>query len=154
MTLSFLWFGAFAAAGGTSLVALTDFPAGWSPRGQTLFWGYASMAVFLVAILLSKVFYQLVEAFMWGVALLTLIGLLWAAPNAEALHALPDFIKTCLYRIDRCHGLIFLNHVYLPRHLLQPARPGRLNLIFLCISCVAYFLLAVGYLLTVTEIVQ
>ena len=91
---------------------------------------------------------------MWGVALLTLIGLLWAAPNAEALHALPDFIKTCLYRIDRCHGLIFLNHVYLPRHLPQPARPGRLNLIFLCISCVAYFLLAVGYLLTVTEIVQ
>ena len=116
--------------------------------------GLASMAVFLVAILLSKVFYQLVEAFMWGVALLTLIGLLWAAPNAEALHALPDFIKACLYRIDRCHGLIFLNHVYLPRHLLQPARPGRLNLIFLCISCVAYFLLAVGYLLTVTEIVQ
>ena len=45
MTLSFLWFGAFTAAGGTSLAALTDFPAGWPPRGQTLFWGYASMAV-------------------------------------------------------------------------------------------------------------
>src|SRR6185369_15123371 len=43
MTLSFLWFGAFAAAGGTSLAALTGFPAGWSPRGQTLFWGYASI---------------------------------------------------------------------------------------------------------------
>ncbi|HEX7231562.1 MAG TPA: Nramp family divalent metal transporter, partial [Candidatus Binatia bacterium] len=93
MTLSFLWFGAFAAAGGTSLAALTNFPAGWSPRGQTLFWGYASMSVFLVAILLSKVIYQLVEAFMWGVALLTLIGLLWASANGEALHALPDFIK-------------------------------------------------------------
>ena len=39
MTLSFLWFGAFAAAGGTSLAALTGFPAGWSPRGQTLFLG-------------------------------------------------------------------------------------------------------------------
>ena len=39
MTLSFLWFGAFAAAGGTSLAALTNFPAGWSPKGQTLFWG-------------------------------------------------------------------------------------------------------------------
>ena len=64
MTLSFLWFGAFAAAGGTSLAALTNFPAGWSPRGQTLFWGYASMAVFLFAILLSKVIYQLVEGFM------------------------------------------------------------------------------------------
>ncbi len=93
MTLSFLWFGAFAAAGGTSLAALTNFPVGWSPRAQTLLWGYASMSVFLVAILLSKVIYQLVEAFMWGVALLTLIGLLWASANGEALHALPDFIK-------------------------------------------------------------
>src|SRR6266576_2161416 len=93
MTLSFLWFGAFAAAGGTSLAALTNFPAGWSARGQTLFWGYASMFVFLVAILLSKVIYQLVEAFMWGVALLTLVGLLWASANAEALHALPAFAR-------------------------------------------------------------
>src|SRR5262245_60974133 len=36
MTLSFLWFGAFASAGGTALAALTDFPSGWTPRGQTL----------------------------------------------------------------------------------------------------------------------
>ncbi len=93
MTLSFLWFGAFAAAGGTSLAALTDFPSGWSARGQTLFWGYASMLVFLVAILLSKVIYQMVEFFMWGVALLTLVGLIWASANAEAMHALPAFIK-------------------------------------------------------------
>ena len=54
------------------------------------------MAVFLVAILPSKVIYQLVDAFMWGVALLTLIGLLWASANAESLHALPDFIKGLL----------------------------------------------------------
>ena len=96
MTLSFLWFGAFAAAGGTSLAALTNFPAGWSARGQTLFWGYASMLVFLAAILLSKVIYQMVELFMWGVALLTLVGLTWASANAEALQALPAFIKGLL----------------------------------------------------------
>ncbi len=93
MTLSFLWFGAFAAAGGTSLAALTDFPTGWSARGQTLFWGYASMLVFLAAILLSKVIYQMVELFMWSVALLTLVGLTWASANAEALQALPAFVK-------------------------------------------------------------
>src|SRR5918992_5394181 len=69
MTLSFLWFGAFAAAGGTSLAALTNLPAGWTPRGQTLFWGYLSMFVFLSAILLSKVIYRLVETFMWSVAI-------------------------------------------------------------------------------------
>ena len=93
LALSFLWFGAFAAAGGTSLAALTNFPAGWTVRGQTLFWGYLSMFVFLSAILLSKVIYQLVESFMWGVALLTLVGLLWASANTEALHALPTFVE-------------------------------------------------------------
>src|SRR3990170_1138774 len=55
MTLSFLWFGAFASAGGTALAALTDFPPGLSPRGQTLFWGYASIAVFFTAIIFSRV---------------------------------------------------------------------------------------------------
>jgi hypothetical protein len=93
MTLSFLWFGAFAAAGGTSLAALTHFPSGWSPRGQTLFWGYASMSVFVGAILLSKVIYQLVEGFMWGVALLTVAGLLWACANEEVLRAFPAFAQ-------------------------------------------------------------
>jgi hypothetical protein len=93
MTLSFLWFGAFAAAGGTSIAALTDFPAGWTRREQTLFWAYATMALFLVAILLSKVIYKLIEAFMWGVALFTLVGLIWASANVEVLHALPAFVN-------------------------------------------------------------
>ena len=93
MTLSFLWFGAFAAAGGTSLAALTDQPAGWSRQQQTLFWAYLSMAIFLSAILLSKVIYRLIEVFMWGVALFTVIGLLWASANAAVLNALPAFVR-------------------------------------------------------------
>lgn len=93
MTLSFLWFGAFAAAGGTSLAALTHFPPGWSPRGQTLFWGYVSMLMFLSAILLSTVIYRLVETFMWSVAIVTLVGLLWASANVDVLQALPMFLK-------------------------------------------------------------
>jgi hypothetical protein len=93
MTLSFLWFGAFAAAGGTSLAALTQFPPGWSPRGQTLFWAYLSMALFLSAILLSKVIYRLVERFMWGVALLTLLGLSWACAHPDVLRAVPSFFQ-------------------------------------------------------------
>ncbi|MBI2988608.1 MAG: Nramp family divalent metal transporter [Deltaproteobacteria bacterium] len=96
MTLSFLWFGAFAAAGGTSLAALTHFPSGWSPRGQTLFWAYLSMFLFLSAILLSKVIYRLVEGFMWGVALLTLVGLLWASAHPDALKMMPSFLKGLL----------------------------------------------------------
>lgn len=93
MTLSFLWFGAFAAAGGTSLAALTDLPAGWSRQQQTLFWAYVSMAIFLAAILLSKVVYRLIETFMWCVALFTLVGLIWASANAEVVGVFPTFVK-------------------------------------------------------------
>jgi hypothetical protein len=93
LALSFLWFGAFAAAGGTSLAALTQFPSGWSPRGQTLFWAYVSILFFLSAILFSKVIYKVIEVFMWGIALLTLVGLFWASAHPEALRALPAFLK-------------------------------------------------------------
>jgi hypothetical protein len=93
MTLSFLWFGAFAAAGGTSLAALTGLPAGWSRQAQTLFWAYLSMLIFFSAIVLSKVIYRFVELFMWGVAVVTVFGLLWASANAEVLETLPGFAK-------------------------------------------------------------
>jgi hypothetical protein len=93
LTLSFLWFGAFAAAGGTSLAALTGIPAGWSVRGQTLFWAYVTMLIFFSAIILSSVIYRLVEAFMWGVSIVTLIGLLWASADSNVLPALPAFLK-------------------------------------------------------------
>jgi hypothetical protein len=87
-----LWFGAFAAAGGTSLAALTQFPAGWSQRGQTLFWAYLSIPFFLLAILLSKVIYKLIDCFMWAVALVTLIGLAAACAHPTVLQALPRFV--------------------------------------------------------------
>ncbi len=93
MTLSFVWFGAFAAAGGTALAALTGWPTGWSPRGQTLFWAYASIAAFLLAIGFSRVVYTLVERFMKGVALVTVAGLLWACLQPEVLAATPAFLR-------------------------------------------------------------
>jgi len=93
MALSFLWFGGFAAAGGTSLAALTHLPTGWSQKAQSLFWAYLSMLLFLCAILLSRVIYKLVEAFMWGVALVTLVGLLWASAHPQVLKSLPAFLK-------------------------------------------------------------
>jgi hypothetical protein len=93
LTLSFLWFGAFAAAGGTSLAALTGIPDGWSPRGQTLFWTYVTMLIFFSAIILSSVVYRLVELFMWAVAIVTLIGLLWASAHPDVVAALPAFLR-------------------------------------------------------------
>lgn len=96
MTFSFLWFGAFASAGGTAMAALTHFPSGWSLRGQTLFWGYVSIAIFLIAILMSRVVYTLIEWFMKVVAVVTVAGLFWACLQPEVLRAVPAFLKGLL----------------------------------------------------------
>ncbi len=96
MTLSFLWFGAFAAAGGTALQAMTDFPHGWSDKAQTLFWAYASMVLFFSAILFSRVIYPVIEKIMWFVALVTLAGLLVASFHPEVKMVLPRFLKALL----------------------------------------------------------
>src|SRR5207244_12268384 len=65
------------------------------------------------------------------------------------LSAVIRFVVTVLFSL----ALIFLNHVYLPRHLPLAARPGNFNLICLVVSCVAYALLAIAYLLTITGVV-
>lgn len=96
MTLSFLWFGAFASAGGTALAALTGFPSGWSARGQTLFWGYASIALFLVALVSAGVVYRLIEAVMKVVAVVTVLGLVWACLEPDVRTALPSFLPAIL----------------------------------------------------------
>jgi vacuolar-type H+-ATPase subunit I/STV1 len=55
------------------------------------------------------------------------------------LSAVIGFIGTVLYSV----ALIFLNYVYLPRHLPAAARPGQVNFFFLCIA----------YLLTITKVI-
>jgi hypothetical protein len=93
MTVSFLWFGAFASAGGTAMAALTQFPGTFTVRGRTLFWAYATIAVFVAAIALSGVVYRLIERFMKVVALVTVVGLLWACTQPEVTAALPTFVR-------------------------------------------------------------
>ncbi|MBI3088030.1 MAG: Nramp family divalent metal transporter [Candidatus Omnitrophica bacterium] len=93
MTLSFLWFGAFASAGGTALAALTDFPAGWGDRGQTLFWAYSSMAVFVAALIGSRVIYTVVERVMGAVAVITVVGLVVACSHPTVLSQAPAFLR-------------------------------------------------------------
>ncbi len=92
MTISFLWFGAFASAGGTALAELTHFPSGWSAKSQTLFWGYATIAVFAASVFLSRHIYKFIENFMKIVALITVFGLLWACSERQVISALPSFI--------------------------------------------------------------
>lgn len=96
MTVSFLWFGAFASAGGTAMAELTHWPIGWTQRGQSLFWGYASIAVFVTAILASGVVYTLIERFMKLVAVVTVLGLLSACMQSDVLATLPEFAQGLL----------------------------------------------------------
>ncbi len=93
MTLSFLWFGAFASAGGTALAELTGFPASFTQRGRTLFWAYVSMGIFLSAILFSRVVYTLIERFMKVVAIVTVVGLVWACSEERVVGYLPEFVR-------------------------------------------------------------
>jgi len=93
MTLSFLWFGAFASAGGTALAELTHFPIGWNAKSQTLFWGYATIVLFVVSVFLSRHIYRLIENFMKIVALITVFGLLWACSESQVIQAFPSFFK-------------------------------------------------------------
>jgi hypothetical protein len=92
MIVSFLWFGAFASAGGTALAALSHFPGGWSVRGQALFWGYATIAVFLTGLLLAPVLYRFIERFMIAAALFTLVGLVAACTHPQVWAKIPDFL--------------------------------------------------------------
>ncbi|MFQ5691579.1 MAG: Nramp family divalent metal transporter [Nitrospinota bacterium] len=77
------WFGAYAAAGGTSLAELTGFPAGWSPRGRTLLWACATIVVFFSVLLFSPVVYAWIERIMWAVAGLSVAGVLAAVAYPE-----------------------------------------------------------------------
>ncbi len=71
-------------------------------------------------------------------------------PPLILLSAVIGFVGTVLFS----GALIFLNYVYLPCHLPAIARPGRLNLVLLCASCLAYLVLAIAYLLTITNVIR
>jgi hypothetical protein len=91
-TVSFLWFGAFASAGGTAVAALTDFPRGWTARGQTLFWGQSSIVVFTLALLWVPAAYRFIERVMKIVAAVSLVGMLAACVHPAVRGALGDFL--------------------------------------------------------------
>ncbi len=93
MAISFLWFGAFASAGGTALAALTGFPPGCELKTQCLFWAYISIAIFFLALVFSRVIYSLIEKVMWIVAALTLFGLIVSCTHSEVMARIPAFLS-------------------------------------------------------------
>ncbi len=86
-----IWFGAYASAGGTALAALSNFPAGWTPRGQSLFWGYSMISAYLVALVFSRVAYTAVERFSIVIVCITMTGIVAAIFQDKVLAVAGEF---------------------------------------------------------------
>jgi Mn2+/Fe2+ NRAMP family transporter len=91
MTISFSWLGGYVVSG--SMAELTGFPPAWTLPHQKLFWGYAFVAVFLAALLLSRVMYNLIERLMLVVSLVTLLGFVAACTHPHVRATAADFFS-------------------------------------------------------------
>jgi len=91
-----IWFGAYASAGGTALAELTGFPYGWTPRGQSLFWAYLMIGIYLAALLIGKVVYQIIERLTFTVVVITLVGILFAIFQQPVLAVTGEFFGVLL----------------------------------------------------------
>ncbi len=90
MGVSFFWLGAFVKVSGQGIVEITGFPpanASWWPFSPSAFWAQAFMILFLIALLLSRRVYVLIERVMLAVAIVTVAGFLAAcARQAVRVH--------------------------------------------------------------------
>ena len=86
-----IWFGAYASAGGGALAELTGFPYGWTVRGQSLFWAYLTIGIYLVALFMSRVVYVIVERLTIVVVVITIVGILFAVFQQPVLAVAGDF---------------------------------------------------------------
>ena len=103
--IEYAWSGAYAAAGGTALSALTHFPVGWSPKAQSLFWGYLTIFVYLIALVFGRVVYTIVEKFSMVVVGVTIIGMIATMVQPKVLAVSGEFLKA-----------FFIPHGYLPNN--------------------------------------
>jgi hypothetical protein len=146
------------------------FEASWGPLGKVIFLiiaaAFLSDTWMATADAVSRIHTDCVYAFFprsqsisirsWYLVFLflltgiTSVTMGFAEPGPLILlSAVIGFVGTVLFTV----ALIFLNHVYLPRHLPVMARPGKLNLVFLVIASLAYLALAAAYLLTTLRLI-
>jgi len=96
MTVHFFWFGAFVTAGSTGVAALWDFPPGWSQSEKTLLWSWVMVLILFPALLVSPTAYRLIERFMLGVAVITVVGLVISCMQPVVRAAVPTFVRGLL----------------------------------------------------------
>jgi hypothetical protein len=81
-------FGGYASAAGTGLAYLTNFPFGWSPRGQTLFWAYVMIFICVIVFMLGSVAYRVLEVVEAIASVIAILGLLFACMLHPAVSAI------------------------------------------------------------------
>ncbi len=91
-----IWFGAYASAGGGALAELTGFPFGWTVRGQSLFWAYLTIGIYLVALFMGRVVYLLVERLTIAVVVITMVGIAFAVFQRPVLDVAGEFFGVLL----------------------------------------------------------
>jgi len=101
--IEYAWSGAYAAAGGTALSALTQVPVGWSPKAQSLFWAYLTIFVYLIALVFGRVVYLIVEKLSMLVVGITLVGMAAALVQPKVLAVSGVFLKS-----------LFIPHAFIP----------------------------------------
>ncbi|MCS6817287.1 MAG: Nramp family divalent metal transporter [Blastocatellia bacterium] len=93
MTVHFLWLGAFVTAGSTGIAALWDFPSGWDQAEKTLLWSWLTVFILFPALLLSPTAYRLIERFMLGIAVVTVVGLVISCLQPSVRAVVLDFVR-------------------------------------------------------------
>jgi len=93
MAISFLWFGAFASAGGTALAQLVPWPPFADEKDRSLFWAALSIVIFAFALLTQKRVYRFIEKVMWTVAGVTFLGLIISCASPELRPQWPAFLQ-------------------------------------------------------------
>jgi hypothetical protein len=73
-----LWFGGFTGAAGSAIGSLTTFPGGWSPLDQGRFWTLVLVVLYVVALVVGRVAYNIVEKVSTVAVVVTITGLLFA----------------------------------------------------------------------------
>lgn len=92
MLVVVLSLGALASSGGAALAALTQMPGDFTMRGRTLLWSYASVAVLIAALGLSSTVWRTVARVVTAVAMLAVVGLVWACAHSEVRSTLPTVV--------------------------------------------------------------
>ncbi|RLE57293.1 MAG: hypothetical protein DRJ40_02980 [Thermoprotei archaeon] len=95
--ITFSWMAGYAGAGATALAALTNFPPGWPVKLQVIFWTYVTVVLFVAALCLGGVVYNVVQYFMYVTFAIATVGLLTVAIACPVVHKYaPEFLSSLL----------------------------------------------------------